>query len=162
MKKNTLGTLFIFEVIRFQKKLLNLKEHPIPSLGLPVVLHRESFCILAIARIPNAGLGHAQANLGTTLNPRICRLSSLSTRKSSTKSLQHTVKATYLNCSACGSRKKGFASLQAFFTHLKNRLTSKSPSVRCIASAPSSKYAIRSGFASLKILNRLQNLYLAE
>ena len=47
VKKNTSGTLFIFEVIRFQKKLLNLKEHPIPSLGLPVVLHRESFCIFA-------------------------------------------------------------------------------------------------------------------
>ena len=47
VKKNTLGTLFVFEVIRFQKKLLNLKEHPIPSLGLSVVLHRESFCFLA-------------------------------------------------------------------------------------------------------------------
>ena len=46
VKKNTLGTLFVFQVIRFQKKLLNLKEHPIPSLGLSVVLHRESFCIL--------------------------------------------------------------------------------------------------------------------
>ena len=46
VKKNTSGTLFVFEVIRFQKKLLNLKEHPIPSLGLPVVLHRESFCVM--------------------------------------------------------------------------------------------------------------------
>ena len=46
MKKNTLGTLFVFEVIRFQKNLLSLKEHPIPSLGLSVVLHRESFCII--------------------------------------------------------------------------------------------------------------------
>ena len=47
VKKNTLGTLFVFEVIRFRKKLLNLKEHPIPSLGLSVVLHRESFCFCA-------------------------------------------------------------------------------------------------------------------
>jgi len=37
-------------VIRFQKKLLNLKEHPIPSLGLPVVLHRKSFCVIGLRR----------------------------------------------------------------------------------------------------------------
>ena len=67
MKKNTLGTLFIFEVIRFQKNLLNLKEHPIPSLGLPVVLHRESFCVIGPS-------GHNAKHYGSEMGPQAAPL----------------------------------------------------------------------------------------